>query len=572
MTWLLPHAGRRWQLASGLLLATALTLGQVASTFAEETDVNSRAKTHSPIGPGQGPVRGMTLEDAMAAVQAATPKRGIDSAASVSPGAITSVFIPGTGTLVVLGTNADDSIVVSRDLAGRLLVNDGTVAVLGGTPTVANTSLIEIFGQDGNDALSLNEVAGALPGALIFGGNGNDTLSGGSSLDQLFGQAGNDRLFGKGGNDFLFGGADDDELTGGDGDDQVFGEAGNDRMIWNPGDDTDLNEGGDGVDTIEVNGGNGSEIFSATPNGTRVRFDRIQPAPFTIDIGTSENLILNSNGGDDTFTGSNGLAPLMRLTIDGGTGNDTLTGGDGDDVLIGGDGNDTIIGGRGNDIAFLGAGDDVFVWNPGDGNDTVEGQAGSDTLLFNGANIAEIFNASSNGSRVRFTRNVANIVMDVDGIETLTVNELGGADQTVINDLTGTALSTVNLDLGGGTVGDAALDTVTVTGTAGDDVVVAAGNAGSATVVGLAARVNIASAEPKDVLAIAVQAGDDAVEASGLAANTLTLHVDGGDGNDVLIGGSGDDTLLGGAGDDVLIGGPGVDSLDGGDGNNVLIQ
>src|SRR5215471_11361305 len=477
MTWLLPHARRRWQFASGLLLAATLTLGQAASTFAEESDVNSHAKTHSPIGPGQGPVRGLTLEDAMAAVQAASPKRSIDTAASAS--AITSVFIPRTGTLVVIGTNADDSIVVSRDLAGKLLVNDGTVAVLGGTPTVANTSLIEIFGQDGNDALSLNEVTGALPAALIFGGNGDDTLTGGSGVDQLFGQAGNDKLFGKGGNDFLFGGADNDEITGGDGDDQVFGEGGNDRMIWNPGDDTDLNEGGDGIDTVEINGGNGAEIFSATPNGTRVRFDRIQPAPFTIDIGTSENLILNANGGDDTFTGSNGLATLMHFTIDGGPGNDTLTGGDGDDILIGGDGNDTIVGGRGNDVAFMGAGDDVFVWNPGDGNDTVDGQAGSDTLLFNGAQIAETFTASANGSRVRFTRNVANIVMDLEGIETLNVNELGGADQTVINDLTGTALSTVNLDLGGGTVGDSALDTVTVNGTAGDDVVVAAGSAGS---------------------------------------------------------------------------------------------
>ena len=97
----------------------------------------------------------------------------------------------------------------------------------------------------------------------------------------LFGQAGNDTLLGKGGFDFLFGGADNDSLTGGDADDQVFGEAGNDRMIWNPGDDTDLNEGGAGTDTVEVNGGNGAEVFTTTANGTRVRFDRLNPAPFS---------------------------------------------------------------------------------------------------------------------------------------------------------------------------------------------------------------------------------------------------------------------------------------------------
>lgn len=104
----------------------------------------------------------------------------------------------------------------------------------------------------------------------------------------LFGQAGNDTLLGPGGNDLLFDGGDNDTLTGGDGDDQVFGQADNDRMIWNPGDDTDLNDGGDGLDTVEVNGGNGSEQLTATPNGTRVRFDRVTPAPFSLVIGTSE--------------------------------------------------------------------------------------------------------------------------------------------------------------------------------------------------------------------------------------------------------------------------------------------
>src|SRR5258706_5277987 len=107
-------------------------------------------------------------------------------------------------------------------------------------------------------------------------------------------------------------------------------------------------EGGDGIDTVEVNGGNGAETFTVTPNGTRVRFDRVTPAPFSLDIGTTENLVVNMNGGDDTFTASNGLAGLISLTVDGGAGNDTITGGDGADMLSGGDGNDTNNGGRRN--------------------------------------------------------------------------------------------------------------------------------------------------------------------------------------------------------------------------------
>ena len=62
------------------------------------------------------------------------------------------------------------------------------------------------------------------------------------------------------------------------------------------------------------------------------------------------------------------------------------------------------------------------------------------------------------------------------------------------------------------------------------------------------------------------------VDASGLAADSILLTADGGDGSDVLIGGAGADTLLGGAGDDVLIGGPGADILDGGTGDNVVIN
>ena len=89
-------------------------------------------------------------------------------------------------------------------------------------------------------------------------------------------------------------------------------------MIWNPGDDTDLNEGGDGIDTVEVNGGNGSEVFTVTANGTRVRFDRVNPAPFSLDIGTSENLVVNMNGGDDTFSATGNLAALIQITVDGG--------------------------------------------------------------------------------------------------------------------------------------------------------------------------------------------------------------------------------------------------------------
>ena len=141
---------------------------------------------------------------------------------------IKASFSPSTRLLSVVGDDLNDSITVSRDAAGQILINGGTVSITGGPATVANTALIQVFGQGGEDTISLDESNGALPAAQLFGGAGNDVLTGGSGADQLFGGAGNDTLLGKGGDDLLFGGAGNDVLTGGAGNDQVFGEAGND--------------------------------------------------------------------------------------------------------------------------------------------------------------------------------------------------------------------------------------------------------------------------------------------------------------------------------------------------------
>ncbi len=504
--------------------------------------------------------------------------------ARITP-AVNAFFNASVGALSVFGDSLDNTIVVSRDAAGALLVNGGAVSIIGGAPTVANTARIAMFGLGGNDTLTLNEASGALPGANILGGAGNDILTGGSGDDIILGESGNDALLGKGGTDTIIGGADNDTLTGGDGDDFAFGGSGNDRMVWNPGDDTDLNEGGSGTDTVEVNGGNGAEQFTVTANGARVRFDRINPAPFALDIGTSENLVLNANGGDDTFSATGNLAALIKITVDGGAGDDTILGSNGVDHLLGGDGNDFIDGQQGNDVALMGAGDDVFQWDPGDGSDTVEGQDGADTMAFNGSGGNEIFEASADGQRVRFTRNLGNIVMDLNNVESIDLKALGGTDTTIVNDLSGTAVVELNLDLAGtigGATGDGQADVVVVNGTNGDDIIDVFGAGTSVAVIGLSAKVNITNSEgANDSLTINALGGDDGVTATTLPAGVIKLTIDGGAGDDTILGSQGADVFLGGAdndfffgdnGNDVALMGAGDDVFqwDPGDGNDTL--
>jgi Ca2+-binding RTX toxin-like protein len=324
--------------------------------------------------------------------------------------------------------------------------------------------------------------------------------------------------------------------------------------------------GGDGAaDTVTVNGTQGNDVFGAAGDAGGIHVGGLHA---TVDIffpeQANDRLTLNGLGGDDDIDATSLEADGIQLTENGGLGVD---------MLIGSEGADLVNGGDGDDLALMNAGDDTFVWNPGDDNDTLEGQDGVDTMLFSGANIGERMTVSANGGRVRFTRDVATVTMDLDDVERIDVRALGGADTIQADDLSGTDLTEITTDLAAAGAGDLQPDNVIVHGTPGDDVAVVFGDSAGATVSGLTTQVNITGAEAaNDRLTLAMGAGDDVVDASGMLAGAIQLTADGSDGNDVLIGGEGNDVLLGGAGDDVLLGGPGTDTLDGGDGDDIEIQ
>jgi len=127
----------------------------------------------------------------------------------------------------------------------------------------------------------------------------------------------------------VYAGEGDDTITGTDGDDAIFGEAGNDILIGGAG--SDLLDGGDGIDTAD--------------------FSALDPdSPLYIDLGEGEATVgddldtlvsienVIGGAGDDIIVGSDGDNVLA-----GGLGDDTFTGGGGDDTIIGGDGTDTAV-------------------------------------------------------------------------------------------------------------------------------------------------------------------------------------------------------------------------------------
>ena len=499
------------------------------------------------------------------------------------------------GQLSVLGTAKNDRITLRLKPGNksRLQVDVGGNGSAEFTFKRSAFNHIVVHSAAGADALSINERYGLFTGneaTSLFGDTGNDLLRGGSAAERLFGGAGNDTIDGKQGNDVIQCGTGSDrvvfsgsnaaekfELSAngnrlsfvGAGTTSIAGverfdlraQDGADDVVVNDLTGTGLGElnldPGAGGDRVVVEGTSGNDTIgvaaAAVPGHIAVSGG---PAGLSIDIVNSEALAVESLAGNDALNAGLGLAALTHLTLDGGAGNDAINGGDGNDTLRGGTDNDAIDGNRGDDIGLLDAGDDSFTWDPGDGSDKVEGAAGSDTLVFNGAAVAENFDLSANGGRLKFFRNVANITMDVDDTERVDLRALGGIDNTVVNDLSATDVKSILLDL----ATDRAVDTTTVNGTDGNDAIAITPNAGAVDVTGLAAALKIQGSEAADdVLNVNGLDGNDTISgAVGLAA-LIKVGIDGGAGNDTIDGGDGAETLVGGDGDDAIDGNGGAD-------------
>ena len=147
---------------------------------------------------------------------------------------------------------------------------------------------------------------------------------------------------------------------------------------------------------------------------------------------------------------------------------------------------------------------------------------------------------------MRLTRNVASIAMDLDGLETIKVRALGGADEISVGDLTGTGLRVTDVDLRAfDGAGDAADDKVIARGTDAADRfnVVPAG--GKVRLDGPASDVEVTSAEAQDHARVAALGEADTITSDSHVPGPGQVDIDGGDGADraTTKGTDGDDEI-----------------------------
>jgi hypothetical protein len=324
-------------------------------------------------------------------------------------------------------------------------------------------AIASVYGGTGNDNLTGNNLVN-----YLMGGIGNDTLAGGEGNDIYLIDAdvdtGIDSIIETGGIDtldfrstttkgvtvnlainatplvqtiapgvqlsmsttpieYVYGGTGNDNITGNNSNNYLIGGIGNDSLTGGFGNDTYV------IDA-DVDTGTDSIIETATGGIDTLNFSSTTTKAITLNLGTT---IVQT-----IATGVQLTMPTGAIEdVYGGTGNDNLTGNTLNNRLYGLSGSDQLSGGSGNDLLDGGSGNDTLTG--GDGNDSLYGYGGDD--LLNGGNGSDSFYFKGSGiSTLVFTLTGGNTVATLLGRDTISDFTVG-VDKIALSKITFTAIT-----------------------------------------------------------------------------------------------------------------------------------
>lgn len=514
----------------------------------------------------------------------------------------------GTDSFRVRGSTGSDSFTIGTD--GVALNTDNFRDIDVAWATIESTSFALAGGNDSIIATAgAKGVAGNAAIALsLYGGDGNDVLTGGDASDALFGGAGNDTITGGGTGamsevDIIAGEIGADTITqGADNNGPDLVHCGteavpdplapvNDTVTYalrgtaavrptapatlaaiTAADGESVNVTVGGAAACALTGDTGCSSCTVSAGTTCATVDGNGLAQYPTTLANDGNQAetggaLNGavwEGSTKAVTENDAIYTDCEIVI-GSQDNDTLSGDDGANTLYGGTGDDVLTGGAGNDVLYGDVGDDTLTESSsgdGAGADVLNGGAGTDvvtyelrsnslTVTMDGADDDD--GESSEGDNVKV--DVENLIAG-SGADTIT----GNLSNNVIT-------GGLGVDVLSGLAGDDTFDETGATGPNGADVfngglgmdlVDYSGRTASLTVTMDGADANDGEVGENDDVNADIENLNGGTDADTITGNAL---------NNIINGGAGVDTISGLAGDDTLDGeGDATGTNDGGEG------